>query len=292
MASGDTVFEVISEVLQAHRLRHLSEPEDSLAPVIPPIYIASSADQNKRMLSLRTFSCDCCGGIDELRLSHLLDLVADPTAEAGLRLCKSITNLTNKIHRGDVSDYAVKHVTLNKKDGSVCPVAVGNVFRRLAAKVGCHVVSRAVPYNLSPIQLGVSVKGSAESAVHALRRFINTKIDSHDPKVTVKLDMKKAFNSVRRDNVLQTCFDHTPKIAKLAFLSCSKFSSVIESGHSMTSSSGDQQGYPISPLLFTLAVNKIGSGVVYERNVWYLDDEMIGCSPESVLSDVQSCITK
>ena len=99
--------------------------------------------------------------------------------------------------------------------------------------------------------------------------------------------MMNAFNSVRRDHVLQTCLDRTPEIAKLAFLAYSKPSSVIASGHSITSSTGIQQGDPIGPLLFALAVDQIANGIDSELNVWYLDDATIGGSPESVLSDVR-----
>ena len=165
------------------------------------------------------------------------------------------------------------------------------MFRRLAAKVGCDAVSRAVSHELLPIQLGVSVKGGAEAAVHAVRTFITYNMDSNDHKIIVKLDMMNAFNSVRRDHVLQTCLDRTPEIAKLSFLVYSKPSSVIASDNSITSSTDVQQGNPIGHLLFALAVDQIAIGVESELNVWYLDDATIGCSPESVLSDVQRCIT-
>ena len=297
VSSDDTVLEVTPGVLQALILKHPSEPEDSVTPIVPAENIAVTADEKKIIRSLRSFSGGCCGGIDGLRPAHLLDLVAVSTAEAGLHLRRSITNLTNKILRGDVSDYAVKLLfssnltALKKKDGGIRPIAVGNVFRRLAAKVGCYAVSRAVSHELLPIQLGVSVKGGAEAAVHAVRTFITNNIDSSDHKVIVKLDMMNAFNSVRRDHVLQTCLDRTPEIAKLAFLAYSKPSSVIASGHSITSSTGIQQGDPIGPLLFALTVDQIANGIDSELNVWYLDDATIGGSPESVLSDVQRCIT-
>ena len=169
-----------------------------------------------------------------------------------------MTNLTNKILRGDVSDYAVKLLcssnltALRKNDGGIRPVGFGNVFCRLAAKVGCYAVSRAVSHALLPIQLGVSVKGGAEAAVHAVRTFIANKIDPDDPKIVVKLDMMDAFNSVRRNHVLQTRLDRMPEIARLSFLAYSTPSSVIASGHSMTSSTGVQQGNQIGALLFAL----------------------------------------
>ena len=79
-----------------------------MTPIIPAENIVVTADEKKIIRSLRSFSSGCCGGIDGLRPAHLLDLVAVSTAEAGLHLRRSITNLTYKILRGDVSDYAVK----------------------------------------------------------------------------------------------------------------------------------------------------------------------------------------
>ena len=102
---------------------------------------------------------------------------------------------------------------MRKKNGGIRPVVVGNVFRRLAAKVGFNAVSRAVSHELLPIQLGVSVKGGVQAAVHAVRTFITNNIDSNDHKVIVELDLMNAFNSVRRDHVLQTCLYRTPEIA-------------------------------------------------------------------------------
>ena len=125
-----------------------------------------------------------------------------------------------------------------------------------------------------------------------MRQLVSYKVDSYDLKVIVKLCMKNAFNSVRRDHVLQTCLDRTPKIVKLAFLAYSKSSTVIGSGHSITSSSGVQQGNPNGPLPFALAVDQIASGEESELDVWYLVDTTIGGSPESVLSDVQRSITE
>ena len=124
-----------------------------------------------------------------------------------------------------------------------------------------------------------------------VRKFITNNIDSNNYTIIVKLDMMNACTSVRRDHVLQTCLDRTPEIAKLSFLAYSKPSSVIASGHSITSSTGIQQGDPIGPLLLALAVDQIASGVESELNVWYLDDVTIGGSPESIISDVQRCIT-
>ena len=244
-----------------------------------------------KIQSLRSFSGGCCDGIDGLHPAHL---VADSTAEAGLHLRRSMTNLTKEILRRlrCQAPFSSTLTTLKKKNGGIRPGAFGNVFRHLAAKVGCYTVSRAMLYELSPIQLGVSVKGCAKAAVHAVRRFITNKIGSDDPKIIVKLDTMNAFNPVRHDHDLQTCLDHAPVITKLSFLDYSKPSSVIVSGHSITSSTGVQQGDQVSPLLLAFAVDQISCQVESQLNVWYFDDATISGSPESFLSDVQRCITE
>ena len=140
---------------------------------------------------------------------------------------------------------------LRKKDGGIRPEPIGKEIRRLAAKAGCY----------------------------AARKFITNKFVSVDSKIIVKLDMMNAFNSVRHDHVLQTCLDRTPEIAELSFLAYGKPSSVIAAGHSITLSTGVQQGEPIDSLLFALAVDQIASGVESELNVWHLDDAAIGGTP-------------
>ena len=200
------------------------------------------------MRSLRSLSNGCCEGINGIRFAHVVNLVAIHTAEAGLRLRQSITNLTDKILRGDFPDYAAYLTTFRTRNGGILPVAVGNVFRRLSAKVGCHAVSHAVSCY------------------------------SHDHIVIVKLDMTNAFNSARRIHVLQSFLDRTPDIDKLAFLAYCEYSSVIASDKSITSSSGVHKGDSIGSFLFSLIVDQIASGVQSEQHVWHLDDATIGSS--------------
>ena len=149
VSSDDTVLEVTPEVLQALMLMPPSEPEDYVTPIIPAKNIAVTADEKKIIRSLRSFSGGCCGGINGLCPAHLLDLVAVSTAEAGVHLRRSITNLTNRILLGDVSDYAVKLLftsnvtTLRKKDGGThCrPVAGGTHCRPVAGGTHCRPVA-------------------------------------------------------------------------------------------------------------------------------------------------------
>ena len=59
------------------------------------------------------------------------------------------------------------------------------------------------------MQLGVGTPGGFEAAVHDTRRYT---CDLPDNKVLIKLDFSNAFNSVRRDALLETVARDNPKL--------------------------------------------------------------------------------
>ena len=97
----------------------------------------------------------------------------------------------------------------NKKDGGVRPIAVGYTLRRLAAKCANAHVIKTRSEALQPIQVGVGESGGAEAAIHAMRRLVSTMPDDH---VIVKFGFANAYNSVRRDAVLETVADKMPEL--------------------------------------------------------------------------------
>ena len=71
---------------------------------------------------------------------------------------------------------------------------------------------------------------------------------------------------MRRDHILRVCLSRTPRVARLAHLAYFKDSIVLASGHAIQSSSGVQQGDPLGPLLFALAVDETARSVSTELN--------------------------
>ena len=162
---------------------------------------------------------------------------------------------------------------LKMKDGGIRPVSVGNVFR-------VQRLRRDVTPFLAQCRMSFRRSSSVFRSMEVRKRLSTSYVNSSLTTST------KTTLPVRSDHVLQTCLDSTPEIAKLSFIAYSKPSIVTASGHSMTSLTGVQQGYPIGPLLFALIVDQIACGIESELNVWYLDDMTIGGCAESVLSDV------
>ena len=62
---------------------------------------------------------------------------------------------------------------------------------------------------LHPLQLGVGVKGVVEAAIHSVRGLIENLPDSGS---FLEIDFKNAFNTLRRDLLLEAVKLHCPNI--------------------------------------------------------------------------------
>ena len=86
---------------------------------------------------------------------------------------------------------------------------MGCTLRRLVAKNAVSKVVNDATNLLAPRQLGYGISGGVEAAVHATRRYLN---QLQTDKALIKLDFRNAFNSVRRDKMLEAVQDLIPSI--------------------------------------------------------------------------------
>ena len=223
------------------------------------------------------------------------DLVVPQTAEAGRRLLKALANLCSKLLRGQIPLhacdllFAANLTALREKDGGIRQIAVGNVFRRLASKIAAKRVMPELRWQLPPVQLGVGVSGGCVAAAHAVRAFVQSTVVPEN-NVLVKLDMKSAFNTVRQDHFFEVCSSITPSILRLASTAYATSSHLVIGNETILSETGVQEGYPLGPVIFALAVDEIARSVRPPINIWYLDDATIGGPVESVCEDPRRLI--
>ena len=94
-------------------------------------------------------------------------------------------------------------IPLNKKDGGIRPIAVGDTTRRIIGKTLLRSEGvRNELGSLQPRQVGVGVRNATEMVGMGLQRVV----DALDPKedwVTLQIDVSNAFNSVNREAILQ-----------------------------------------------------------------------------------------
>jgi len=176
-------------------------------------------------------------------------------------------------------------IALQKKDGGIRPVAVGYTLRRLAAKCANMFVIQRRSEALSPIQVGVGVAGGAEAAVHASRRLLQYLPDDH---VFVKLDFTNAFNSIRRDLILQSVAEKTPEIYRFIHASLTCNSKLTFINETIISAEGAQQGDPLGSLEFCEALHPILLAISPGVTLSYIDDVNLEGEASKVASSVQT----
>jgi hypothetical protein len=282
----DTLFE-----LQAKHPSHQDNPNFSAPPdLCANDHITVSVEEVQRAVT--SFPAGSAGGMDGLRPQHLKDLLCITNGEAADNLCVALGQLSDIMLSGKVPAeivpclYGASLTALSKKDGGIRPIAVGNTFRRLVAKIGSKRVQYAMGSQLRPHQLGYGTKGGAEAAVHAVRRYIQS--EWTEPRAIVKLDFQNAFNMIHRDRMLNVVKEHIPSLYPFIW-QCYRTATFLSFGHHIIlSSSGVQQGDPLGPLLFCLLTQDLIVKLKSELNVWYLDDGTLGGTVDSVLSDIET----
>ena len=131
-------------------------------------------------------------------------------------------------------------------DGGIRPIAVGSSLRRLSVKVGSRPIVQALGEELRPVQLGVSTSGGCEAAAHAARRYAR---DCRHRRVLLKIDMRNAFNSLRRNYFLSVACVITPGHYCLLWQAYSSPTRLFFGEEEFASETGIQQGDPIGPAL-------------------------------------------
>lgn len=153
------------------------------------------------------------------------------------------------------------------------PIAVGCTLRRLVAKIAGRKVLDEMTNLLAPHQLGYGVRGGAEAAVHAARRFLH---GMDQKQAIVKLNFANAFNSVRRDCVLSAVQILCPILYPFIHSAYAASSNLVWGDRSITSAEGVQQGDPLGPLIFCLALHQQSLHFRSDFQALYLDDVTLG----------------
>ena len=125
-------------------------------------------------------------------------------------------------------------------------------------------------------QLGIGNKGGAESIIHAIKITFK-KLQFSQGAGILQIDLKKAFNSIKRSQILNATVLLMPSPASFAIYCYSQQSHLYYSNKTVTSQSGVQKVDPLGPLLFSLSlwpiIDEFESKIPkFTQDYWYLDD--------------------
>ena len=221
-----------------------------------------------------------------MRPQHLKDLLLGAPDDHPLLL--AITDLVNLQLEGLTPSsvrstlFGASLLAISKKTGGVRPIAVGYVWRRLTAKVACCHVKEAGATLLAPRQLGFGIAGGAEAAVRAARRYIDNMIPGQ---VLVKIDFKNAFNTLRRDSIMEAVAKYFPELLAFAQSTLGQTSELQFGDFMLQSAEGAQQGDPLGPLYFCLTFKELLESLLSELVLGFLDDVALGGEAACVMKD-------
>ena len=293
ICSDDTMAHDTSETLKALQDKHPCPASDRRPFIDPrandhfsPVQV-SSEDVLK---SLRSFPHGSSGGPDGLTPQHIIDLL---TGATDFCLLSALVDWVNLMLAGSFSEevnaiiFGGRLISLVKKNGGVRPITVGYTLRRLAAKCANNHVIKRRGQELRPVQLGVGVPAGAEAAVHATRSLVHNLQTDH---AVVKLDFSNAFNSVRRDVILDAIAANVPEIYRLVHASFSCDPILVYGEHQILSREGSQQGDPLGSLEFCEAIHPLLVNLLSTVKIGYMDDITLAGHIQTVEDDVNSII--
>jgi len=297
------------KALQACLSRGMAEdtPEtfETLQKLHPPAASAFAGDIPESSLSLSSdavrdailsFAPGTACGASGWRAEHFRVLML---ADSSARFIDALTSLVKLFASGKAAQSLRPHLggatllALNKKDGGVRPIAIGEVHRRLTSKVTLAALSSNAKKALGRAQFGAGSPSGTERVAHLMRRLVNA--HRNDPDfVVLKVDIENAFNSLSRPALLRAAVKHAPEIAGwIEWLYGSP--TMLSYGEKLvTSASGVQQGDPLGPYLFSLAIAPVlaeldAKGLL--GNFWYLDDGVIA-GPAAKVDDAYNLLSR
>jgi hypothetical protein len=268
------------------REKHPTGPPSVPVPVLPRARPHLACRPNQATQALGAFPLGTAPGPSGLTAQHLLDCCAVPGSDVPAALAAVVQTLCAHTPPSDICPFlfGARLVALVKKDGGLRPIACGEVLRRLCGKFICAKHKDNLREMLLRCsQVGVGVPAGADAMHFAARDAAARVADGY---AIVKLDFKNAFNEVHRSAVLAAVAKNLPDALPYAASAYSQPSWLLFGDRQLSSSQGVQQGDPLGPALFSLALADLWKRVpVADRDAlditaFFLDDGFLTGPPE------------
>ena len=218
-----------------------------------------------------------------------------PMLESGVDI-QHLYDVASGFARGEVLPEVVdalrmgRMTALQKDDGGVRGIVVGDVFRRVVARTIAKQFSKRGEAATAPFQFALSTRAGCECVTHLIR----SATDINDRTTTVSVDGIGAFDSISLNSMfsgLERMVDGDQMIPfmRLFYGSPSVYLWEDDMGeiHEILQGEGGEQGDPLMPLLFSLGQHRallaVNARLIEGESLFaFLDDLYVLCSPERI----------
>ena len=187
-------------------------------------------------------------------------------------IADAFASFFNKLLKGRVSDHIRSYLTdvrlclIPKSDNPLLPtyrpIGVGETIFRLLGRTILAKIGKDIGKKIAPHQLAVGIPGGVEIAasIAGMLEAINDSQTAEDtPFAMMSIDIKNAFNSIRRSYVLQGLRNYCPSLIPFFSIVYGKAVNLRWSDGSVIgkASTGVIQGDPLSTLYFALGMQPL-----------------------------------
>jgi hypothetical protein len=161
-------------------------------------------------------------------------------------------------------------VSLGKDDGGRRPIAIGDLFYRLASRYVAMLITKEAQRAVSPHQYGAGQPDGCTQVVQSVQHLLADSTSGR-PMACLSVDMVNAFNSVDRAAMLRAVYsnadlcqcwravDFAYGLPSLLLMQCDE--SVPDSEAFIESQMGVRQGDPLTAMLFCLVMHPVYDAV-------------------------------
>jgi len=149
-------------------------------------------------LSIKSFSKGSAPGPSGLRANHLKEAVFCPSPDRANHALHCLMKLVNLLWAGIAPGSVISHLCGAsllpcKKDGGLCPIAIGEVLHRLTSKCAARSVQSEALGILAPLQLGVGIPAGCKAIVHAVSNVLEDSNILPDNRFILLVDFSNAL---------------------------------------------------------------------------------------------------
>ena len=243
---------------------------------VPAILYQQINGEMVREAALRTKGSCGPSGVDANGFKRIL--ACKCFKKSSTNLCDSLATLARRLCTEFVDPLTIEPILasrlipLDKGNGDVRPIGVGEVIRRIIGKCVTKVTKQDIIEANGSLQVCAGQKSGSEAAIHAMHSIFEA--DNTD--AVLLIDASNAFNSLNRAAALHNVRILCPTIATYAINTYREPARlIIIGGKEIRSEEGTTQGDPLAMCLYAVSLQPLIARLnasTLVKQCWFADD--------------------